>query len=576
MRKTIISALVLSAVTANAQQQQVGINTAEPKATLHVEAGASENKGVIIPRITAAEMKTMTTGLGADHHSMMTYLKEQMPTADRIGKLADVTEPGYYFYDNTTGVQKWKALGGEQDFRKVWLDNYLTKDAGIGGNGTSLGTGDGSIGIGRYTFGGFASSNDLTGRMNIALGRQTYNFQNGAATMSGNNNIGIGEILYDFQNGGSMQGWRNIAMGRGIYTFQKINAQFSNTASGNMGIGSQLFDLRNGDMTGGNNTAIGGGSFYVRDGDMTISSSIGIGLNLYRVNKPTGGILGGGNNIGIGNNSFVMQNGNFTGGINISIGHASYHVLNGDMTAFAHKNISMGHENFRLTNTSAATFTGRSNIAIGSLLYRIEGNLTGKMNIAIGDEYTISGKNLTGDENIVLGNAAMSANYGNISGSKNIALGRGALSFINIGDIGGNNNIGIGEETLTNVSGNQNIAIGHKAGYKLGYGNGNIFLGNKDMGTATAGQPDNIVAIGNGMSLANTQQDNVILLGKTGSDSPKIGMGTYQPQAKLDVAGGVRVADDTSACTSANAGTIRYDGTNFYGCTSSGWKQLNN
>ena len=106
MNRIIFSALLLSGVAVNAQQQQVGINTAEPKATLHVEAGASENKGVIIPRITAAEMKAMTAGLGADHHSMMTYLKEQMPTAYRTGKLVDVAEPGYYYYDNTAGVQK--------------------------------------------------------------------------------------------------------------------------------------------------------------------------------------------------------------------------------------------------------------------------------------------------------------------------------------------------------------------------------------------------------------------------------------------------------------------------------------
>ena len=124
MRRFIISALVLSGMTANAQVKNgmVGINTDEPRATMHIEPGVSESKGLIIPRITAAQMKTMTSlaHFGADHHAIITYLKETLPVADRTGKLVDVAEPGYYYYDNTTGVQKWKTFGGgEQDFKAL-------------------------------------------------------------------------------------------------------------------------------------------------------------------------------------------------------------------------------------------------------------------------------------------------------------------------------------------------------------------------------------------------------------------------------------------------------------------------
>ena len=50
-------------MTANAQVKNgmVGINTDEPRATMHIEPGVSESKGLIIPRITAAQMKTMTS-----------------------------------------------------------------------------------------------------------------------------------------------------------------------------------------------------------------------------------------------------------------------------------------------------------------------------------------------------------------------------------------------------------------------------------------------------------------------------------------------------------------------------------
>ena len=63
MKRLIFSALVLSGMTANAQVKNgmVGINTDEPRATMHIEPGVCESKGLIIPRITAAQMKTMTS-----------------------------------------------------------------------------------------------------------------------------------------------------------------------------------------------------------------------------------------------------------------------------------------------------------------------------------------------------------------------------------------------------------------------------------------------------------------------------------------------------------------------------------
>ncbi|MGA1050053.1 MAG: LamG domain-containing protein, partial [Minisyncoccia bacterium] len=50
-----------------------------------------------------------------------------------------------------------------------------------------------------------------------------------------------------------------------------------------------------------------------------------------------------------------------------------------------------------------------------------------------------------------------------------------------------------------------------------------------------------------------------------------IGIGTTTPQARLDVAGGVRIGDDTSACTSSNVGTLRYSNLDLQVCTNSGW-----
>ena len=567
MKRLIFSALVLSAVTANAQVKDgmVGINTDEPRATMHIEPGVSESKGLIIPRITAAQMKTMSNlaHFGADHHAIITYLKETLPLADRTGKLVDVADPGYYYYDNTTGVQKWKTFGGgaEQDFKVIPASvpgfyNYLTKGAGVGGNGTSLGTNFNNIGIGS-SFSGFLNNTDMTGGQNIGMGTDTFKFSNGGTLLS-YGNIGIGAVLYTFNNGGSMTGsGKNIGLGNSIYTLQKVNAQFSGW--GNTGIGESVFSLTNGDLVG--------------------SANIGIGMSLYRI-----------------------LNGNMEGSSNMGIGQSSYYVRNGDITSSALNNIALGNSIFYLGNSSTSTFSGAQNIGVGNTLYTLPlGDLTGTRNIGMGNNvFNVSTGNFSGNGNIGIGSSAMQVS-GDIAGNDNIGIGSNAMNAS--GGIAGNYNIALGNQTMNTsgkIAGTDNIAIGYQAihpfgvdigSYNIGIGNfalfgamgsgnANIQLGNWNVGTPIAGRLNNVVAIGNEINgLAPYNNDsNTILLGIPSYlvNSPKIGMGTYQPKAKLDVAGEVRVGNEGGSCTSDNAGAIRFDGSNFYGCNGSTWKQLDN
>jgi len=225
MNRVLFTALMLSAVVAHAQVKDgmVGINTNEPRATLHIEPGASESKGLIIPRITAVEMVNMSnlSHFGADQHAIITYLKESMPSIDRTGKLIDVDEPGYYYYDNTTGVEKWRKLGGGgvQDLRMVGSHNHITQDAGAGENGTSVGTGTSNIAIGKA-----ALKSNTTGYNNVVIGTSSlYNNTSGSENIAigssvlqnnstGNNNFALGQSALLMNSTGS----NNFALGQGV------------------------------------------------------------------------------------------------------------------------------------------------------------------------------------------------------------------------------------------------------------------------------------------------------------------------------------------------------------------------
>ncbi|HAX91920.1 MAG TPA: hypothetical protein DCY07_06915 [Rhodospirillaceae bacterium] len=65
----------------------------------------------------------------------------------------------------------------------------------------------------------------------------------------------------------------------------------------------------------------------------------------------------------------------------------------------------------------------------------------------------------------------------------------------------------------------------------------------------------------------NTANVGRVWITATGS----VGVGDSSPAAKLDVAGGVKVANDAAACAAAKAGTIRWSGTGFQGCNGTAW-----
>ena len=197
-------------------------------------------------------------------------------------------------------------------------------------------------------------------------------------------------------------------------------------------------------------------------------------------------------------------------------------------------------------------------------MYGGTGGISGTHNLALGTQSMRAAKGITGNNNIGLGLFAMTA-AGKITGTDNIAIGQSTLNTTSNNDISGSYNIGIGNHALYE---------------DMVKGNANIHIGNNTVGTPVLGELNKVVAIGNeivGLSTTTTYS-NVILLGNNhGGDAPKIGMGTYKPQAKLDVNGDIRVGNENKSCTSANEGSIRYVSASkkFQGCDGSNWINLN-
>ncbi len=76
-----------------------------------------------------------------------------------------------------------------------------------------------------------------------------------------------------------------------------------------------------------------------------------------------------------------------------------------------------------------------------------------------------------------------------------------------------------------------------------------------------------------GYGATNASKGTPVVSWNTGGN---VGIGTTAPVTKLDIGGGVRIANDDGVCDAAKAGTIRFTGTSFEGCTGTAWKIFEN
>ncbi|MGV4533599.1 hypothetical protein [Ornithobacterium rhinotracheale] len=117
MKKNILLLSILAMggnLLAQENQTRVGINTTTPKATLDIGKGSvDEAKGLLIPRLTADEVKTMTDAnkVGEDQNSLLLYVTEPFAeTKNKTGKYELIDQAGYYYYDAKDNGGKWKKL----------------------------------------------------------------------------------------------------------------------------------------------------------------------------------------------------------------------------------------------------------------------------------------------------------------------------------------------------------------------------------------------------------------------------------------------------------------------------------
>lgn len=264
---TFASAVAFSSAV-NAQQ---GFGTSAPDKSAVIDMTAT-NKGLLVPRIALTSTTDVTT-IPTPADALTVFNTATVANTAPFPQPTNGLSPGYYFY--STSINRWTPM---QDIRKFSANNHISSDAGVDGNGTSIGPNA----LYNISIGSYSLSSNSNGSYNVALGLNTLksnitgrdNISLGTGTLSSNTkgsfNIALGNAALQ----SNILGTENIAIGRSALSAYKAP---NNDFSGNIAIGPRSLGVFE---TGYTNIAIGNGS---GSGLITGSNNIFIGNDTFAI-----------------------------------------------------------------------------------------------------------------------------------------------------------------------------------------------------------------------------------------------------------------------------------------------------
>ena len=304
-------ALLLTGLAVNAQVK-IGGTAGAPDASAILDISnittTTAKKGFLPPQVALTSTTDVAT-IPSPASSLLVF---------NTATVSDVV-PGYYYY--STALSKWITFSSVQDLREVGTANHITQDAGVGSNGTSVGTGTDNVAIGLNGL-----SSNTTGVQNIAIGTSALQ-----ANTSGRENLAIG--------------WSSLTSNTTGRT---------NTAYGNSSMYSNI--------TGTNNTAVGATALYFNTG--SFSTALGYAALVNHTSGDFNTALGsqvlsssstGSENTGVGDHALTFAG---TGSQNTAVG-----VLSGRNVDAGNRNTAIGY------NTGFANSDGSNQLNIANNIF---------------------------------------------------------------------------------------------------------------------------------------------------------------------------------------------------------------
>ena len=537
----------LLATAPTAQAQNVGIGTTTPDASAALDI-SSTGKGLLVPRLTLAQRTAIAS-----------------PAAALLVYQTNGAQPGFWYNAGTAAAPTWTFFNPTADN----LGNHTATQAlnlqgnALIGTGASIGAAvglgvraDGGLNIGQNTNGTNLYLGYQSGRANtVGTNNHFVGYQSGRANTSGSNNHFDGNASGHSNLTGNENQFTGYTSGHGnvdgsYNQFTGYQSGYSNSS----GSFNQFSGYQSGyfNTTGSYNQFSG---YQSGNSNTTASNNQFSGYQSGHYNTTGSQNLFSGYQSGAANTTGSFSQ--FTGyqsGTSNTTGLRNY--FDGYQSGTANTIGSRNH--FSGVSSGAANTMGDNNQFTGYQSGR--NNTNGHDNQF--DGYQSGFNNLTGDKNLFSGSGSGAANttgnnnqftgfqcgYLNQSGSFNQFSGFQS----GYASTGNNNQFSGFYSGVNNTTGESNEFIGNSSGYSNTTGGNNLFVGDESgyynttgsnnwsfgflSGPATnSGNLTNAGAIG---SYARVSQSNSLVLGGTGADAVKVGIGTTAPRGTLDLASG--------------------------------------